>query len=117
MLLKADRVAVSLPAKSLQEFATVLRNLEDERMRMVWPFRRERGGWWHRCCRRQICLRWVAWGRGHRGVLQAPVPLPLPRAETQARADGGESELGGGARSKSISNGVLWLENGQHWCW
>lgn len=30
-------LTASLPAKSLQEFATVLRNLEDERMRMVWP--------------------------------------------------------------------------------
>lgn len=44
MLLNADRVGVSLPAKSLQEFATVLRNLEDERMRMVRP-RPPGAGW------------------------------------------------------------------------
>lgn len=25
--------------------------------------------------------------------------------------------LVGGPHSKSISNGVLLLENGQHWCW
>lgn len=43
-MLNADRVGVSLPAKSLQEFATVLRNLEDERMRMVRP-RPPGAGW------------------------------------------------------------------------
>lgn len=40
-------LTVSLPAKSLQEFATVLRNLEDERMRMVRPQLCWEQGWWH----------------------------------------------------------------------
>lgn len=35
--MQCQMLTVSLAAKSLQEFATVLRNLEDERMRMVRP--------------------------------------------------------------------------------
>ena len=74
----------------------MLRNLEDERMRMVRPrTRRQRGdggtaaagsarGGWH--------------GARHRGVrrLQAPVPLPSPTTEPQGRAEGREGELGVG---------------------
>lgn len=45
MLLNSETVHVSLTAKSLQEFATVLRNLEDERMRMVWPWEWGAWGW------------------------------------------------------------------------
>lgn len=45
ILLNSATLCVSLTAKSLQEFATVLRNLEDERMRMVWPWEWGAWGW------------------------------------------------------------------------
>lgn len=97
MLLSADCVGVSLPAKSLQEFATVLRNLEDERMRMVRPHL-PGAGWVVALLLPLAALRTVggvAPGAPWRAV-EALVPLPSPRAELQGRAEGGERELGGG---------------------
>lgn len=73
----------------------MLRNLEDERMRMVGPCPPGAG--------RVAALRAVG------GV--APWHAASPRA--RGRAEGEEGELGGGAHSRSISYGVLLLEKRQ----
>lgn len=94
---------VSLAAKSLQEFATVLRNLEDERMRMVQPR--------------------LSWDQGvvapgHPGDSDCQPQSSFPRLEWSCRGGQREERVGLARKHlKSVRNGVLLLESGQCWCW